>query len=167
VLAARSLFYKSVGQMDGAQTSAFEVPAGATSGRIDYRVTGHGGDSTDATCGQPADEFCKRVHHVTVDGAEIAAPTPWRTDCKTLCMLTENTAGVGPTKYCKENPCGATASVRAQRANWCPGSETPPIAFTPDALKSAGKHSFGFAIDGIAKDGSWRVSATYFAYGDR
>ncbi|MGZ3451643.1 MAG: peptide-N-glycosidase F-related protein [Polyangiales bacterium] len=166
VLAAKPLFYKSVDKTASTQTLPFEVPAGTTSGRVDYRVTGHGGSSSDTTCGQPADEFCLRQHHLSVDTKEIASPKPWRSDCKKLCTLTDNTSGVGPAKYCKENPCGATASVRAPRANWCPGSETPPIQLTDASLAASGKHDFKFAIDGIADGGSWSVSATYFAYGD-
>jgi hypothetical protein len=166
VLAAKSLWYKSVDKTSSTQTLPFEVPVGATSGRIDYRVTGHGGSSSDTTCGNPADEFCMRVHHLSVDAKEIATPTPWRKDCAKLCTLTDNTAGIGPTKYCAQNPCGAVASVRAPRANWCPGSETPPIALTDASLATSGKHDFKFAIDGVADGGSWSVSATYFAYGD-
>jgi hypothetical protein len=64
-------------------------------------------------------------HTLTADGtAFVAAKKMWRTDCKNLCTLTKG----GPFgDYCKENPCGAPESVRAPRANWCPGSETAPL----------------------------------------
>jgi hypothetical protein len=35
-------------------------------------------------CIGPAEEFCKRVHHVFVDDKEIATPTPWCNDCSKL-----------------------------------------------------------------------------------
>lgn len=142
----------------------FTLPAGTTSTRIEYRVTGHGGASTsDSACIGPADEFCRRKHHVKIDGASIADVTPWRNDCTKLCTMTKG----GPfANYCAENPCGLPASVRAPRANWCPGSETPPMTWTPDPLKNPGDHTFSFSIDGVADGGSWRVSATAIAFGN-
>lgn len=41
----------------------------------------------------------------------------------------------------------------------------PPITFKPTALLTPGMHTWGYAIDKVAKGGSWVVSATYFAYG--
>jgi hypothetical protein len=164
VLAVRPLFYGSVDSKDATQKLPFEVPAGATSGRIEYRVTGHGGgDGTATGCTQPADEFCKRTHRVSLDGAEIANMIPWRSDCRTLCTLGMTESGMD---YCEQNPCGAIASVRAPRANWCPGSETPPFVYEElDPLRAPGNHDLGFSIEKIADGGSWRVSAVYFAYG--
>ncbi len=40
-----------------------------------------------------------------------------------------------------------------------------PISFTPTQLLSAGKHTWGYSIDKVAKGGSWVVSATYYAFG--
>jgi hypothetical protein len=65
--------------------------------------------------------------------------------------------------YCLENPCGNMDSVRAPRANWCPGSPTPPFSWTP-AL-APGAHQLTYAVDGIAAGGSWRLSAVFFAFG--
>ena len=142
----------------------FTLPAGTTSTRIEYRVTGHGGaDGTATGCSNPADEFCKRKHHVTLDGASLAELTPWRTDCNKLCTIAHDPRFKD---YCAENPCGALSSVRAQRANWCPGSETPPFTWTPDTLNAPGDHKFKFAIDSIADGGSWRASAIVYAFGD-
>jgi hypothetical protein len=71
--------------------------------------------------------------------------------------------GPAPTgSYCEQNPCGDILSVRAPRANWCPGSETPPLAY--GGTLSTGNHTFAFSISSIA--GQWRVSATVYAYGD-
>ena len=142
------------------------LPAGTTHTRIEYRVTGHGGgDDTLGDCIGPAEEFCKRTHHVAFDAVSVADFTPWRTDCNKLCTpVTTDTTSPFPS-YCKQNPCGSPASVRAPRANWCPGSMTQPYVFTPDALKTPGDHTFDFRIDGIFAGGTWRVSAVAIAYG--
>lgn len=144
------------------------LPAGTTSARVDYRATGHGG-GTDSSgeCFGPAEEFCKRTHHVSFDG--VAEPTfqPYRTDCQSLCKFTTGDpdfpfSGEG---YCKENPCGDPDSVKASRANWCPGHETAPISWTPTQLATPGAHTFLFSVDGIAAGGTWRVTAVAIAYG--
>lgn len=147
----------------------FDVPAGVTSARLEYRVTGHGGaDDPSADCIGPAEEFCKRTHHVSIDGAELAPGLqPWRDDCATLCTQTTYTwpsSGKSFT-YCKENPCGAIGSVQAPRANWCPGSLTPPRTYDVAALHAAGHHTFAATIDGENAGGTWRVSAALFLYG--
>lgn len=64
-----------------------------------------------------------------------------------------------------ENPCGAIESVRAPRANWCPGDVTPPFTFAPDAWNTPGEHRFGFNVFGVKPGGSWRTSAVVFAFG--
>ncbi len=162
VLAVTPLIHKSVGPMDSTQKLPFEIPAGTTNARVEYRVTGHGGaDGASTGCTQPADEFCRREHVLTIDGAPLATVTPWRSDCRTLCTLAKTANGQD---YCQQNPCGAIASVRASRANWCPGSETPPLTYEPPVLLVPGKHELGFAIGKVAEGGSWRVSASVFAY---
>jgi hypothetical protein len=148
----------------------FDVPAGVTSARLEYRATGHGGgDDPSGACIGPAEEFCQRVHHVTIDGAELSTPQwqPWRDDCQTLCTdATYAFPGGKAFHYCKENPGGAIDSVRAPRANWCPGSLTPPKTYDPAALHVAGPHTFGATVDAEHKDGMWRVSAALYLYGD-
>jgi hypothetical protein len=148
--------------------TSITLPAGTTSARVDYRVTGHGG-GTDSTgeCDGPAEEFCKRTHTVTFDG--VAEPTfqPYRTDCQSLCQFTTGDpdfpfSGEG---YCKENPCGDPDSVKAPRANWCPGHETAPISWTPTQYATPGAHTFEFKVDAIAVGGTWRVTAVAIAYG--
>ena len=142
------------------QSFPFTLPPNTTSTTIEYRVTGHGGASdTSAACIGPADEFCKRTHNVFVDGNKIDGRVPWRQDCQKLCTTTDG----GPFgSYCAENPCGAPQSVQAPRANWCPGSETPPFTYQP-AL-APGDHTFAFTISSIM--GQWRVSSTVYAFGD-
>jgi hypothetical protein len=153
------------------QTSAtpepftFETPEGTTSARIEYRATGHGlGNGSLPACIGPAEEFCRRTHTLSVDGAEVASFDPWRTDCATLCTLTQNDSGNGIKQYCAENPCGAIASVRASRANWCPGSVTPPFVLDDASLAVPGEHQLSLEVDTLAEGGNWLISATFFAY---
>jgi len=168
VLAVTPLVAHSYKDNAGKKVQAdLTVPAGVKTAKVEYRVTGHGGGTADSACIGHADEFCQRQHHVYVDSKELTDTkdkilAPWRTDCAKGCTLA--TASFG--QYCKENPCGSISSVKASRANWCPGAVTPPIIFKPADLLTAGKHTWGYAIDKVAKGGSWVVSATYFAYGN-
>jgi hypothetical protein len=151
-------------------SNPFTLPAGTTKARVDYRATGHGGaNDPSSDCGGPAEEFCKRTHHAAFDGTKQPDFEPWRSDCSKLCQWTTGDAtfpfGGASAGYCKENPCGDPSSVRAFRANWCPGHETAPISWTPAQLSTAGAHTFDFSVDGIFAGGTWRVSAVAIAYG--
>jgi hypothetical protein len=145
----------------------FTVPEGTGSARIEYRTTGHGGAMVpdDVACIGPAEEFCQRTHALSVDGALLGELLPWRTDCAALCTLTPY-EGVSPPigQYCAENPTGLPASVRAPRANWCPGSVTPPFIFDNAELAEAGDHELSIAVNTIAEGGQWTTSALYFAF---
>ncbi len=165
-LAVIPLYFGGVTAGQTVSDVPFTLPAGTTGTRLEYRVTGHGG-ATDASvwCSGPADEFCRRVHHVYLDGNEIDQSRPWRFDCDKGCTVADG-GPFGQGQYCAENPCGDPSSVRASRANWCPGSVTAPRSWTPAALSSPGPHTFRFAIDGIAVGAEWRVSAVAYAYGD-
>jgi hypothetical protein len=167
VLAAVPLFATRVGPGDPPPLGAFVVPPGAKAGRIEYRASGHGQGVRDPGCIGPADEFCTRHHLIRLDGIEVAATDPHRDDCQTLCTLAHY-GGTGAGKgfdYCAENPCGATASVRAPRANWCPGSMTAPEIWDAFAAFTApGPHTFSTEIANIGQGGSWLVSATYYSY---
>jgi hypothetical protein len=161
VLAARALFEGGVPLHS--PEIPFTVPAGTTSARLELRTSGHGGGQGDAHCIGPAEEFCHRGLTVNLDDQPLDTIDPWRTDCTSLCTMTSG----GPFgQYCKENPCGSPDSVRAPRANWCPGSETPPFTWTSDVLRAAGDHKFAWDFSAIAGGGSWQVSAIYYAYGD-
>jgi hypothetical protein len=174
VLAALSLFQGSVKADTVLEPLPFDLPEGTTRTRLEYRATGHGGASDNTgDCIGHADEFCKRTHHLSVDGIDVIPPeqggptfVPWRTDCADFC--TETPGHPFGQSYCLENPNGALSSVRAPRANWCPGDHVPPIAGPlPEAASSPGPHTLDFAIDQIAPDGgSWPVSITLYAYGD-
>ncbi len=144
------------------QQASIQVPAGTAYGRLEYRVTGHGQDvsTRDTECIGPAEEFCKRSHTLSVDSQSIATLTPWRTDC--ACQL----ADAGIREYCVGNPCGDPQSVAAPRANWCPGSETPPFVFDAGSLAASGAHTVDWSIKRIDDGGGiWETSVTYFAIG--
>jgi hypothetical protein len=139
----------------------FTVPDGTTSARIEYRASGHGGGDVGIGCIGPAEEFCNHPHQVLVDGAAVETVRAWRTDCGSLCTITHDPRF----DYCLENPCGDANSVVAPRANWCPGSMTPPFVWTDiPALLAPGPHSFGFEVTPILSGGNWQISALYFAF---
>lgn len=167
VLAVEPLYYGSEDStVTTDPTADFTVPDGTTDARIEYRVTGHGGGPVASSCIGPADEFCQRTHTAFVDTTQVGLLDPWRNNCDTLCTIQHQGPATGGFDYCKENPCGAVASVKAPRANWCPGSETPPFVLKGDPMTQAGTHTFRWHISEIDPGGQWRVSATYFAYGD-
>jgi hypothetical protein len=141
---------------------SFTVPDGTSSGRIEYRASGHGGGDEGIGCVGPAEEFCDHPHHVSIDGMDVKTVRAWRADCATLCTITH-----GPRfDYCLENPCGDMNSVVAPRANWCPGSMTPPFVWDDlPALTAPGAHTFSFTIMPILPGGNWQVSAIYYAFG--
>ncbi len=158
---------------DGEQTTKtspkpihFKVPAGTKTARIEYRVTGHGGAMSDIGCVGPAEEFCDRTHTVFVDGKQLAVTDPWRVDCAELCTVAHQDGANGGFDYCKQNPCGDMNSVKASRANWCPGSLTPPLSWDAPALHQEGDHTFSWSISDVVTGGEWRISATYFALGE-
>ncbi|RYE83263.1 MAG: hypothetical protein EOO75_19555, partial [Myxococcales bacterium] len=165
VLSVVSLLDTRTSTADGIPQVGFVAPAGTTSGRLEVRTSGHGGgapDPGDSSCIGPADEFCRRSHTWAVDGVALAAKSVWRRDCATLCTIAKR----GSRDYCAENPCGAIESVKAPRANWCPGSETPPVHSKGGALATPGAHEFTWSINRVAEGGSWTTSATYYAFGD-
>jgi hypothetical protein len=165
VLAVIPLYAGRQGSTDLAPVVPFTVPARTIAGRLEYRTSGHGGANSgfDFDCRGPAEEFCRRTHAILLDGAMVKELEPWRTDCASLCTLTEG-GPFGP--YCLENPCGLPASVRAPRANWCPGSMTLPSAWEDiPALSAAGPHTWSFEVSTILPGGNWQVSAIYYAFG--
>lgn len=166
VLAVKSLHYGTQTTVDGPGPRTFEAPPGTVSGKIEYRTSGHGGGDVVSGCIGPAEEFCNRSHTISIDGAVVETIKPWRTDCKNLCTLAHyGPAAPGGFDYCQENPCGAISSVKAPRANWCPGSMTAPNMWETPALGTPGTHTFQWTISTVAPGGLWAVSATYFAYG--
>lgn len=167
VLGVYSLYQGGYTVDTPAPNTPFTLPDGTASVELAYIVSGHGGaNDVPGDCIGPAEEFCKRVHHLSLDGMPAGDFTPWRSNCVDLCTITDNPLPVGPSKYCLENPCGAIASVQAPRANWCPGSRVIPVRGPVDTFLGPGPdHSFGFTIDDVVPGGVWTVSATLYAYG--
>ena len=163
-LAVIPLYYGDLTTAD--PTSAtFTTPAGTTHAYIEYRTTGHGqATGSPFECSGPAEEFCSREHTIQLDGTTLQTFTPWR-KCTSECtlMTTEGDAGFD---YCAQNPCGAIASVRAPRANWCPGTESPPLVLDAPELATPGTHEVSWQVSQIAMGGLVRVSLTYYAFGD-
>jgi hypothetical protein len=163
-LAVVPLFY---GDLSNAtpMTASFVVPAGTRRGFFEYRTTGHGQGEGDAfACHGPAEEFCARRHTVQLDGELLKTFIPWRS-CAAACTLVTSDP-VANFDYCAENPCGAVDSVKAPRANWCPGSESAPVILSSASLATAGTHEVSWQVAEIAAGGIVRVSLTYYAFGD-
>lgn len=166
VLAAIPLFTGDVGVDGATQTIPFTLPEGVGKAELVYIVSGHGGASDPSSaCIGPAEEFCRRTHHISFDGAVVTSFDAWRIDCGELCTITDNPLPVGPAKFCLENPCGAIASVQAARANWCPGALVAPLRGPVTNTLGAGPdHEFQFTIDDVFEGGTWTVSAALYAY---
>lgn len=164
VLAAIPLYNADLGATTPDPEISFSFPAGTTRSTLSYTVSGHGGGPMIGDCIGPAEEFCKRHHHLRLDGAELIDFIPWRADCTSFCTVTDNPGPKGPAKYCAENPCGSIASVDAPRANWCPSEVVQP--FVGPIKLGPGEHTFGFHVDGVVDGGSWTTAAIVYAYGD-
>lgn len=166
VLAVKSLWNFSHDSNTGILPATIQVPEGTVDSRLEYRVTGHGGGTPGRDCIGPAEEFCRRTHALYVDTVLVDFFEAWRDDCDQLCTITHYGPAGGGFDYCLENPTGAIGSVRAPRANWCPGSVTPPQVWSVAELSSSGtEHQVHYTISEVLPGGIWRVSATYFAFG--
>jgi len=162
-LAIIPLFYGDLTTESGASAS-FSAPSGTRSAYIEYRTTGHGQAAGDTLqCNGPAEEFCKRAHTIQLDGTVLKTFTPWQSCASECTLLSDADAGFS---YCAENPLGDVASVKAARAHWCPGSESPPIILDSPALAVPGAHELSWQVSEIAAGGSVRVSVTYYAFAD-
>ena len=149
------------------ESLAFSAPEGTTNARLEYRTTGHGGVMlpNDRNCIGPGEEFCRRQHTISLDGVALDEFIPWRDDCDALCTIRSyESDSLSVAQYCAENPTGLPASVRAPRANWCPGSVTPPFVFETPELAVPGDHELGISLDTLAEGGQWVESVVYFAY---
>ena len=127
----------------------FEVPASDKNYRLRYITTGHGGWGN-------GDEFVPKKNTILVDGKEIFAFVPWRTDCGSY-RLSNPASG---------NFNDGLSSSDLSRSNWCPGTVTPPVYIELGKL-SAGKHSMQIKIPQGAPEGtsfsSWNISGVLIA----
>jgi hypothetical protein len=166
VLAAIPLYAGEVRAGAAWPVVSFDVPAGTVAGRLEYRTSGHGQGAQGPRCLGPAEEFCDRRHQVHIDGVSVKDVSAYRENCAALCTLTHYGPALTGFDYCLENPGGLPESVRASRANWCPGSMTPPFVWEDIAsLAAPGAHTFSFQVSQIIDGGWWSASAIYFAYG--
>ena len=127
----------------------FEVPASDKNYRLRYITTGHGGWGN-------GDEFVPKKNSILVDGKEVFAFVPWRTDCGSY-RLSNPASG---------NFNDGLSSSDLSRSNWCPGTVTPPVYIDLGKL-SAGKHSMQIKIPQGAPEGtsfsSWNISGVLIA----
>ena len=127
----------------------FEVPASDKNYRLRYITTGHGGWGN-------GDEFVPKKNTILVDGKEVFAFVPWRTDCGSY-RLSNPASG---------NFNDGLSSSDLSRSNWCPGTVTPPVYIELGKL-SAGKHSMQIKIPQGAPEGtsfsSWNISGVLIA----
>jgi len=123
---------------------AFDVPAGLGPLRLRFISTGHGGWGG-------GDEFNPKVNTLLVDGAVVAAVTPWRSDCGS---------------YRRYNPASGNfwnglSSSDFSRSGWCPGAAAEPFSLVLPTL-AAGRHEVALAIPQGAPEGdsfsAWNVS---------
>ncbi|TVR03348.1 MAG: hypothetical protein EA398_05040 [Deltaproteobacteria bacterium] len=168
VLDAIPLFNGNLTHEEPLLEAEWTVDDAVESARLELRTTGHGGASDPSRdCIGPAEEFCRRFHSLRIDGATLTIRQPWRDDCDTLCTLRDFPFGAGDQQYCAENPCGALGSVRAPRANWCPGDVSPPLVLDDARLHAPGTRTFTMEVEDIFPGGSWRTSAVLYTYGTR
>ena len=109
---------------------AVQIPAGASFVELRSLITGHGQGNL-----QNCAEFCPKVHTYTV-GAGLVQRRLWREDCASFCTVVRDPAT--GSMSCRENPTGAVESVRASRANWCPGATVDPWSIDVTAAARAG-----------------------------
>ena len=165
VVALVPIFNRNLRLADGPLEVPFTVPEGVREARLEYRATGHGGgDDPSPRCIGPAEEFCERTHILGADGFDLETFTPWREGCEAGCTLTQYEDPQNSFEYCAENPTGLPQSVRASRANWCPGALTPAYELSVPRFTQAGEHSLYLEVQGLHPDGVWRVSAHLYLY---
>ena len=108
-------------------------------------------------------EFCARQNEVRVDGVDVAAFIPWRSDCASLCATDPSCTTVGTCM--PDNPWGAPCSVYAQRAGWCPGDQVATNLIDASAALTPGSHTIDFRIGGVPTGAYWLVSLDLALYG--
>src|SRR5207249_2942012 len=84
VLAVLPLYRGRIAAGDAPPVISWEVPAGTTAGRLEYRTSGHGQGPRDARCVGPSEEFCDRRHQIFIDGVQVEDIEPYREDCAAL-----------------------------------------------------------------------------------
>lgn len=122
--------YVSAGNSD--TTMTLDVPENNWI-QLVFRSTGHNSQ------GRNCDEFCQKVNEIYIDGILVKQIIPWRSDCGDFLPL---------------NRCGTEASVRANRAGWCPGAIVRPYLIDLGRL-TKGMHAFRIRIANIEPNGGY------------
>lgn len=129
----------------------FVVPEGYKNFKLSYTTTGHGG-------WENGDEFLQKKNTILIDGKEVFAFTPWRTDCGSYRLSNPASGNFG----------SGLSSSDLSRSNWCPGTTTNPNLIELGNL-SPGKHTIRVAIPLGKPEGTsssaWNVSG--FLIGER
>ena len=148
-------------------TATFAAPANATHGRLDYYMSGHGGNPDPKLGGAPCDEFCQRENDLKVDGKSVYADSP-TSDCSDNCtqvpikgMISCGNQSFG--YICKQNPTSCPSSAVAPRSNWCPSQIIAPIAINlPASAITAGMHTIELQIPDV--HGTWSIGLSAVFY---
>jgi hypothetical protein len=106
-----------------------QIPPDADAVELRSFITGHGQGNL-----QNCAEFCPKTHTYLIGETSVQRRL-WREDCASFCTLTTD-PGSGR-QFCKESPTGAIGSVRASRANWCPGALVTPWSVDVTAAAKA------------------------------
>lgn len=123
---------------------SFNLAKDLKNAQLRYISTGHGG-------WENGDEFVPKVNKVSLDGAQVHAFIPWRTECGSY-RLYNPASG---------NFSNGLSSSDYSRSNWCPGTVTNPV-FIPLGDLKAGSHNITIQIPQGSNEGSsfsyWNVS---------
>ncbi|PCH77771.1 MAG: peptide-N-glycosidase [Flavobacteriaceae bacterium] len=122
----------------------FEITENIKDLQLIYTTTGHGG-------WVDGDEYMPRMNRVLVDGEQVFAVVPWRSDCATYRLSNPASGNFG----------NGLSSSDYSRSNWCPGTLTTPYYVPLHSLKK-GKHSMEIIIeqgnDGGTSFSHWGVT---------
>ena len=128
-------------------TVTFTIPQDATSARLRYISTGHGGWGE-------GDEFVPKQNTILIDGKPAFTHTPWRQDCG--CYRDLNPVS--------GNFWNGLSSSDFSRSGWCPGTATQPVYFDLSPWADGREHTLTVAIpQGKPVEGMfshWAVSGT-------
>ena len=128
-------------------TVSFRIPENATSARLRYISTGHGGWGE-------GDEFVPKQNTILIDGKTAFTHTPWREDCG--CYRDLNPVS--------GNFWNGLSSCDFSRSGWCPGTATQPVWFDFLPWADGREHTLTVAIpQGKPVEGMfshWAVSGT-------
>ncbi len=110
-------------------TVNFTIPVNATTVKLRYISTGHGG-------WDEGDEFIPKTNTILIDGKPAFTHTPWRQDCG--CYRDLNPVS--------GNFWNGLSSSDFSRSGWCPGTATQPVYFDLSPWIDGMDHTMTVAI---------------------